>query len=167
MIVNANKVNNNLSVAANHGSSGQAQTPVQTPVQAPVQAQTPVQAQIQVQVQAQKQVKAQKQEKVSESIRDDAHKPKPEPNLDEKQWIQAMEKTNKAIEGTTCSFEYSVHEQTKQIMVKVIDRETKEVIPATSHIFATISSIFSGGNSRITSLVSLSITLTMICLVCS
>ncbi|HWR61113.1 MAG TPA: flagellar protein FlaG, partial [Clostridia bacterium] len=61
-------------------------------------------------------------------------KPKSEQKLkyeaepDEKQLIDAIEKTNKAIEGTTCSFEYSIHEQTKQIMVKVIDKKTKEVI---------------------------------------
>ncbi|HHY78507.1 MAG TPA: flagellar protein FlaG, partial [Clostridiales bacterium] len=28
----------------------------------------------------------------------------------------------------TCRFEYSIHEATKQIMVKVIDKETDEVI---------------------------------------
>lgn len=75
------------------------------------------------------QVNASKQEKLPEAILKDAeYKPKSDHNTDEKQMIEAIEKTNKAIEGATCSFEYSIHEQTKQIMVKVIDRETKDVI---------------------------------------
>ena len=73
-------------------------------------------------------VQAPKPEKATEGIRDVAHKPKSEPNLDEKQWIKIIEKANKAIDGATSSFEFSIHEQTKQIMVKVIDKETKEVI---------------------------------------
>lgn len=73
-------------------------------------------------------VQVQKQEKTAEGIRDTLHKSRPEPGTDEKQLIEAIEKTNKAIEGTTCSFEYSIHEQTKQIMVKVIDKKTKDVI---------------------------------------
>lgn len=56
------------------------------------------------------------------------NKPEAEAELDEKQLIDVIEKTNKAIEGATCSFEYSIHEQTKQIMVKVVDNKTKEVI---------------------------------------
>ena len=55
-------------------------------------------------------------------------KPRSETEPDEKQLIDAIERTNKAIESTTCSFEYSIHEQTKQIMVKVVDKKTKEVI---------------------------------------
>jgi flagellar protein FlaG len=53
---------------------------------------------------------------------------KEDPALNEKQLIEAIEKTNKAIEGTFCSFRYSVHDETKQIMVKVIDNKTQEVI---------------------------------------
>jgi len=53
---------------------------------------------------------------------------KEEPELNEKQLLDVIEKTNKAIEGTSCSFRYSVHDVTKQIMVKVIDNETQEVI---------------------------------------
>lgn len=69
-----------------------------------------------------------KQEAAVESIKNMAHKPKIELSMGEKQWIDMIEKANKAIEGTTCSFEFSIHEQTKQIMVKVIDKNTKEVI---------------------------------------
>jgi len=67
-----------------------------------------------------------------ESVKDASNKPKneakEEPGLNEKQLLEAIEKTNKAIEGTSCSFRYSVHDVTKQIMVKVIDNETQEVI---------------------------------------
>lgn len=45
----------------------------------------------------------------------------------EKQLIQTIEKANHLQSGTTeCQF--SVHEATKQIMIKVIDTKTKEVI---------------------------------------
>lgn len=69
-----------------------------------------------------------KREAASGNMKDIAHKPKSELSLGEKQWIDMIEKANKAIEGTTCSFEFSIHEQTKQIMVKVIDKDTKDVI---------------------------------------
>lgn len=74
------------------------------------------------------QVQTLKKERTSEDIRDTVNNPKSEAGMDEKQWIEVIEKANKAIEGATCSFEYSIHEQTKEIMVKVIDIETKDVI---------------------------------------
>lgn len=67
-------------------------------------------------------------EKASGSIKDVENKSKSEPGLNEKQWIEVIQRANKAIEGTICSFKFSIHEQTKQIMVRVIDRSTKEVI---------------------------------------
>jgi flagellar protein FlaG len=43
--------------------------------------------------------------------------------------IEAIEKANRAIEGFAyTSFEYSIHPKTHVAMVKVIDRDTKEVI---------------------------------------
>jgi len=69
-----------------------------------------------------------KKERTSEDIRDVMPSLKSDAEMDEKQWIEVIEKANKAIEGATCSFEYSIHDQTKQIMVKVINRETKAVI---------------------------------------
>jgi flagellar protein FlaG len=48
--------------------------------------------------------------------------------LGEEQIIKAIERANKAMQGKTTSFEFSVHDKTKQIMVKVIDEETGEVI---------------------------------------
>jgi len=50
------------------------------------------------------------------------------PSLSEKTVINAIEKANKAIVFTNRQLEFSIHEKTKEIMVKVIDAETKEVI---------------------------------------
>lgn len=46
----------------------------------------------------------------------------------EKSVIDAIEKANKLIIGTRTEMEFSIHEKTKEIMVKVIDSDTKEVI---------------------------------------
>ncbi|HOM01293.1 MAG TPA: flagellar protein FlaG [Acetivibrio sp.] len=48
--------------------------------------------------------------------------------LSQKAIINAIEKANKAINGIHTQLEFSVHEKSKEIMVKVIDSETKEVI---------------------------------------
>lgn len=55
-------------------------------------------------------------------------KSKYELSIDESAWIRMIERANKAITGAICNFEYSIHEGTREIMVKVIDRDTKEVI---------------------------------------
>lgn len=57
-----------------------------------------------------------------------SQKTKYELSIDESVWINMIERANKAITGATCSFEYSIHESTKQIMVKVINKDTKEII---------------------------------------
>ena len=62
------------------------------------------------------------------NYRELSQKSKYELTLDESLWIKMIERANKAIVGATCRFEYSLHEATKQIMVKVIDKETDEVI---------------------------------------
>ncbi len=46
----------------------------------------------------------------------------------EKTVINAIENANKAIIYTNRQLAFSIHEKTKEIMVKVIDAETKEVI---------------------------------------
>jgi len=46
----------------------------------------------------------------------------------EKQLIDIIEKSNKNLRMINSSLQFSVHERTKEIMVKVIDNETKEVI---------------------------------------
>jgi len=48
--------------------------------------------------------------------------------VSEKVVIEAIEKANKAISGGNRRFEFSIHEETKAIMVKVIDAETNELI---------------------------------------
>lgn len=48
--------------------------------------------------------------------------------LSEKTIISAIEKANSALVLSNRALEFSVHEKTKEIMVKVIDTETKEVI---------------------------------------
>ena len=49
-------------------------------------------------------------------------------NLIESDWIALIERANKAIDGPNKAFEYSIHKATNQIMVKVIDKDTNEVI---------------------------------------
>ncbi len=49
-------------------------------------------------------------------------------SISEKAVIEAIERANKALEGVYTSFEFSIHDETHEIMVKVLNRETKEVI---------------------------------------
>ncbi|NLP46434.1 MAG: flagellar protein FlaG [Epulopiscium sp.] len=51
-----------------------------------------------------------------------------QPSIGEKVIIDAIEKANAKLKGVSAEFEFSIHEQTKQIMVKVLNAETKEVI---------------------------------------
>jgi flagellar protein FlaG len=46
----------------------------------------------------------------------------------EKTIIDSIEKANKAITGSNRKFEFSIHEKTKAIVVKVIDTDRNEVI---------------------------------------
>lgn len=48
--------------------------------------------------------------------------------IGEEQLIKAIEKANKALEGIATSFEFSIHEKTKQIMVKVIEKESGKLV---------------------------------------
>lgn len=48
--------------------------------------------------------------------------------FDEKDVIQAIEHANQSLEGIYTHFEFSIHEKTREIMVKIIDRESGEVI---------------------------------------
>lgn len=49
-------------------------------------------------------------------------------NIGQEDIMQAVRQANKALEGTNRRFEYSVHQQTNTIVIKVIDTETNEVI---------------------------------------
>lgn len=53
---------------------------------------------------------------------------KKEHSISEEALVEAIEKANRAIIGAKTQFEFSIHEKTKQIMVKVIDTNTQEVI---------------------------------------
>jgi flagellar protein FlaG len=46
----------------------------------------------------------------------------------EKEVYDAIESANKKVEHTKTEFEFSIHEDTKRIMVKVMDKDTHEVI---------------------------------------
>lgn len=48
--------------------------------------------------------------------------------ISEKVVLDAIERANKAISGGNRKFEFSIHEKTKEIMVKVIDSDTNKVI---------------------------------------
>ena len=49
-------------------------------------------------------------------------------NIDQDDIMQAIKQANKALEGTNRRFEYSVHEQSNTIMIKVINSDTDEII---------------------------------------
>ncbi|MDQ2085091.1 flagellar protein FlaG [Herbivorax sp. ANBcel31] len=49
-------------------------------------------------------------------------------DISENVLIDAIEKANKSIVGTKTQLEFSIHEGTKEIMVKVINQETDEVV---------------------------------------
>jgi len=53
---------------------------------------------------------------------------KKEMDISEKVVIEAIEKANKAVLGVNTKFEFSIHDKTKQIMVKVLNTETDAVI---------------------------------------
>jgi len=48
--------------------------------------------------------------------------------ISERAVVKAIEKANKALVMTKTQLEFSIHEKTKEIMVKVIDSDTKEII---------------------------------------
>jgi flagellar protein FlaG len=53
---------------------------------------------------------------------------KEEMPVSEKVVIDAIERANKALQGPNTRFQFSVHKKTHEIMVKVIDNDTGEVI---------------------------------------
>ncbi|WP_410512604.1 flagellar protein FlaG [Paenibacillus sp. BR2-3] len=54
-------------------------------------------------------------------------------SLGEEQVVKALDRTLKALEGPTTSFEVSVHKETNTIMVKVLNKETGELIREIPH----------------------------------
>ena len=49
-------------------------------------------------------------------------------DVSEEEVIKAIEKANESFKGNNARFEYSIHEDTKRIMVKVVNPATDEVI---------------------------------------
>ena len=49
-------------------------------------------------------------------------------SMSEEQWIRALEKALKQAQGPTTYLDFSVHKPTKEVMVRVINQETGEVI---------------------------------------
>jgi flagellar protein FlaG len=66
--------------------------------------------------------------KYNESYQSLSHKPQGQLTMDEKQWISVIERANKALNGGNRRFEFSIHEATREIVVKVIDKDSNEVI---------------------------------------
>lgn len=55
-------------------------------------------------------------------------KDKSELSISDEVVVKAIEKANKAISGVGKRFEYSVHKKTGEILVKVLNQDTNEVI---------------------------------------
>lgn len=51
-----------------------------------------------------------------------------QPTLQEKTILNIIEEVNKKLQGTDRELERSIHEKTNQVMIKVIDVNTKEVL---------------------------------------
>ncbi|WP_231573968.1 MULTISPECIES: flagellar protein FlaG [unclassified Paenibacillus] len=49
-------------------------------------------------------------------------------SMGEEQVVKALDRALKALQGPTTTFEVSVHKETKAIMVKVLNKETGELI---------------------------------------
>ncbi|MCZ8523606.1 MULTISPECIES: flagellar protein FlaG [Paenibacillus] len=49
-------------------------------------------------------------------------------SISDEQMVKALERAMKAVEGKNTSLDFSIHEKTKQIMVKVLDKESGQVI---------------------------------------
>ena len=73
--------------------------------------------------------RVQRVDRPKEVQNDKEHQPEAKNNqLSEEKIIQAIESANKALEIHMTNFEFSIHEETKEIMVKVKDSETGEII---------------------------------------
>jgi flagellar protein FlaG len=49
-------------------------------------------------------------------------------HLSEKETIKLIEDANKKLIGSNTAVEYSIHDKTHEIMIKIIDRDTDEII---------------------------------------
>lgn len=74
---------------------------------------------------AQKQQEKYKEKKYKEEV---ATAKQDKKEIESKEIIKAIEEANKKIRGDNKEFEFRVHKETKQIMVKVLDTQTHKVI---------------------------------------
>ncbi|WP_235206724.1 flagellar protein FlaG [Paenibacillus tyrfis] len=65
---------------------------------------------------------------ISSSATELLKKEKFELSISEEAVVKAIQKANKALQGVEKRFEYRVHQQTGEIMVKVLNQETNELI---------------------------------------
>src|SRR4051794_11014174 len=49
-------------------------------------------------------------------------------SISEEQLVKAIDRAIKAVEGTSTTLDFSIHEETKHIIVKVLNKESGEVI---------------------------------------
>lgn len=49
-------------------------------------------------------------------------------SVSEKELVRAIEKANKAVQGTEHIINYKVHEATKEIVVQIMDKGTREIV---------------------------------------
>jgi flagellar protein FlaG len=56
------------------------------------------------------------------------HKQKYDLTVSQEAFVKILEKANKAVEGVQMKFEYSIHKKTGEIMVKMLNSETNEII---------------------------------------
>ena len=69
-----------------------------------------------------------KADQASKNVLQHTEPDKAEMTISDKVIFEAIERANRAVSIANRRFEYSIHEKTKEIMVKVIDAETEEVI---------------------------------------
>jgi flagellar protein FlaG len=56
------------------------------------------------------------------------HMQKYDLTVSQEAFVKILEKANKAVEGVQMKFEYSIHKKTGEIMVKMLNSETNEII---------------------------------------
>lgn len=49
-------------------------------------------------------------------------------SVSEKALVSAIEKANKAVQGTEHEFNYKIHQATRQVIVQILDKNTHEVL---------------------------------------
>ncbi|WZL73759.1 flagellar protein FlaG [Clostridiaceae bacterium 35-E11] len=85
---------------------------------------------VQMQTQLANQYQGQMKEVAGESLNTDLgqNQAKRENFPGEEKFIEMIEKSNKDLQMDNTSLKFSVHEKTKQILVKIVDNHTQEVI---------------------------------------